>query len=260
MCRFRWRWSVGRCRKLTGASWHCHAAGRGDTRSGRLLAASGFVYRSAVISVLVADDHGIVREGLRRLLESEQDLKVVGEARDGREVLEEVEKHSPEVVVLDITMPRLGGLETLERLRSKHPAVKVILLSVHGDPPFIQSAIALGADGYILKNGRASEIVTAVRDVMKGGSYFSPAVAREIVDQLRSPKSASAEPFSLLSAREREVLHLIADGLSAKEIAAQLEISTKTVEAHRTSLMRKLGVRKATELVRYALRHGLIEP
>jgi len=218
------------------------------------------VYPAWVISVLVADDHGIVREGLRRLLESEHDLQVVGEARDGREVLDEVEKHQPQVVVLDITMPRLGGLETLERLRANHPDVKVVLLSVHGDPPFIQSAIALGADGYILKNGRAAEIVTAVREVMNGGSYFSPAVAKEIVDQLRSPKPAVAEPFSLLSGREREVLHLIADGLSAKEIGTELEISTKTVEAHRTSLMRKLGVRKATELVRYALRHGLIEP
>ena len=213
-----------------------------------------------MISVLVADDHGIVREGLRRLLESEQDLKVVGEAQDGREVLDQVERHQPQVVVLDITMPRLGGLETLERLRAKHPEMKVILLSVHGDPPFIQSAIALGADGYVLKNGRAAEIVTAIREVMNGGRYFSPIVAREIVDQLRSPKAASNDPFSLLSGREREVLHLIADGLSAKEIAVELEISTKTVEAHRTSLMRKLGVRKATELVRYALRHGLIEP
>ncbi len=213
-----------------------------------------------MISVLVADDHGIVREGLRRLLESEQDLKVSGEARDGREVLEQVETHQPAVVVLDITMPRLGGLETLERLRSNHPEVKVILLSVHGDPPFIQSAIALGADGYVLKNGRAAEIVTAIREVVKGGSYFSPVVAREIVDQLRSPKAPGDEPFSLLSGREREVLHLIAEGLSAKEIAVELKISTKTVEAHRTSLMRKLGVRKATELVRYALRHGLIEP
>ena len=218
------------------------------------------MYLERVISILVADAHGLVREGLRRLLESEQDLKVVGEASDGREVLAEVEKHDPEVVVLDITMPRLGGLETLERLRADHPDVKVILLSVHGDPPFIQSAIALGADGYILKNGRAAEIITAVREVVNGGSYFSPAVAREIVDQLRSPKPAASEPFSLLSGREREVLHLIADGLSAKEIAARLEISTKTVEAHRTSLMRKLGVRKATALVRYALRHGLIEP
>lgn len=213
-----------------------------------------------MISVLVADDHGIVREGLRRLLEAESDIKVSGEASDGREVLEQVERHQPEVVVLDITMPRLGGLETLERLRALHPKVKVILLSVHSDPPFIQSAISLGADGYVLKNGRAAEIVTAIREVVKGGSYFSPVVAREIVEQLRTPKPTSNEPFSLLSGREREVLHLIAEGLSAKEIAVDLAISTKTVEAHRTSLMRKLGVRKATELVRYALRHGLIEP
>lgn len=213
-----------------------------------------------MISVLVADDHGIVREGLRRLLDDEDDFEVSGEARDGREVLEQVEQEKPAVVVLDINMPRLGGLETLERLRANHPDVKVILLSVHGDAPFIQSAIALGADGYVLKNGRASEIVTAIRAVTKGGSYFSPVVAREIVEQLRTPRDTTHEPFSVLSTREREVLHLIAEGMSAKEVATQLNISTKTVEAHRTSLMRKLGVRKATELVRYALRHGLIEP
>jgi DNA-binding NarL/FixJ family response regulator len=112
----------------------------------------------------------------------------------------------------------------------------------------------------VLKNGPAKDIVTAVREVMNGGSFFSPIVAKEIVEQLRAPKSESDNPFSLLSGREREVLHLIADGLSAKEVAVELSISTKTVEAHRTSLMRKLNVRKATELVRYALRHGLIEP
>lgn len=213
-----------------------------------------------MISIVVADDHGIVREGLRRLIESEPDLKVCGEAEDGRQVLEEVERSHPDVVVLDITMPRLGGLETLERIRSAHPGTRVILLSVHHDPPLVQSAIGLRADGYVLKNGRAEEIVTAIREVMKGGSYFSPPVAREIVEQVRSPGIDSPDPFALLSAREREVLHLIAEGLSAKEVATELSISTKTVEAHRTSLMRKLGVRKATELVRYALRHGLIEP
>lgn len=213
-----------------------------------------------MISTVVADDHGIVREGLRRLLESESDIKVVGEALDGREVLELVARAKPDVVVLDITMPKLGGLETLERLRSDYPDTKVILLSVHSDPPFIRSAIALGADGYVLKNGRASEIVTAIREVMKGGSFFSPAVAREIVEQLRAPTPDSKDPFSILSNREREVLHLIAEGRSAKEVAVELSLSTKTVEAHRTSLMRKLGIRKATELVRYALRHGLIEP
>ncbi|MBY0402053.1 response regulator transcription factor [Myxococcota bacterium] len=213
-----------------------------------------------MISIVIADDHAIVREGLRRLLETEPDFAVAGEAADGREVLEQVARLGPDVVVLDISMPRLGGLETLERLRAEHPATKVILLSVHGDPAFIQSAIALGADGYILKNGRVAEIVTAIRETIRGGSYFSPAVAREIVEQLRSPRSEGDDPFTLLSSREREILHLIAEGLSAKEVAVQLDVSTKTVEAHRTSLMRKLGVRKATELVRYALRRGLIEP
>lgn len=194
------------------------------------------------------------------MLEAEGDVEVSGEARDGREVLQHVEEHKPQVVVLDISMPRMGGLETLERLRTSYPNVKVVLLSVHADAPFIQSAIALGADGYVLKNGRAAEIVTAIRAVTKGGSYFSPMVAREIVEQLRTPQARSHDPFSVLSTREREVLNLIAEGMSAKEVATELEISTKTVEAHRTSLMRKLGVRKATELVRYALRHGLIEP
>jgi DNA-binding NarL/FixJ family response regulator len=217
-------------------------------------------YLGGVISALIADDHGIVREGLRRLLESEPDIRVCAEASDGREAVELVEKHRPGLVVLDITMPRLGGLETLERLRAEHPGVKVILLSMHGDPTFIESAVALGVDGYILKNGRAGEVLAAVRAVMKGGSYFSPPVAREIVEQVRSPRRGSTEPFAALSAREREVLRLIADGLSAKEIASSLGISTKTVEAHRTSLMRKLGARKATELVRYAVRHGLVEP
>lgn len=213
-----------------------------------------------MVTIMVADDHGIVREGLRRLLEAEPDFSVVAEASNGREVLEALSRSNPDVVVLDITMPRLGGLETLERLRSDHPGTKVVLLSVHSDPPFVQSAIALGADGYVLKNGRAAEIVTAIRAVLQGGSYFSPAVAREIVEQLRTPRPDGDEPFALLSMREREVLHLIAEGLSAKEVAVELCVGTKTVEAHRSSLMRKLGVRKATELVRYALRHGLIEP
>jgi DNA-binding NarL/FixJ family response regulator len=210
-----------------------------------------------MISVLVVDDHGIVREGLTRLLEADPEIEVCGQASDGREALEQAVRTRPDVVILDITMPHLGGLETLERLRIAHPAAKVILLSVHGDPPFVQSAVSLGAEGYLLKNGPASEVLEAVRAVMRGGSYFSPPVAREIVEQLRSP-NRSVDPFAALSVREREVLHLIADGLSAKEIGRQLSISAKTVEAHRTSLMRKLGLRKATELVRYALRHGLV--
>jgi len=213
-----------------------------------------------VIQTVIGDDHAVVREGIRRILEAEGDIEVCGEASDGREVLEQVGKHEPDVVILDITMPRLGGLETLERIRGKHPQTKVVLLSVHSDGPFVQSAVTLGADGYVLKNGRVGEVVTAVRAVVKGGNYFSPPVAREIVTALRAPDRSVADPFSVLSSREREVLQLIAEGFSAKEIAADLGISPKTVEAHRTSVMRKLGARKATELVRYALRHRLIEP
>lgn len=212
-----------------------------------------------MISVLIADDHGVVREGLVALLRTDPELEVCGQACDGREVLEQAGAAKPDVVILDITMPHLGGLETLERLRIAHPDVKVILLSVHGDPPFVQSAVSLGAEGYVLKSGPASEVVEAIHTVARGGSYFSPPVAKEIVEQLRSP-SRSVDPFAALSSREREVLHLIADGLSAREIAHQLAISAKTVEAHRTSLMRKLGLRKATELVRYAMRRGLVTP
>ncbi len=212
-----------------------------------------------MISVLVADDHGIVREGLARLLEAEPEIRVCGRAADGREVLEQTALLQPDIVILDISMPVMGGFETLERLRESHPAVKAILLSVHGEASFVQSAVSLGAEGYVLKNGAASELLEAIRSVRRGGRYFSPPVAREIVEQLRSPERTQG-PFAALSGRERQVLQLIAEGLSAKEVAARLSISAKTVEAHRTSMMRKLGLRKATELVRYALRHGLIQP
>ena len=212
-----------------------------------------------MISVLIADDHSVVREGLRRVLAEDPDITVCGEAADGEEVLGLIAKHEPDLVILDITMPRLSGLETLERVKASHPGIKVVLLSFRADPPLIQSAVSLGADGYLLKNARKEEILAAIREVMRGGCYFSPPVAREIVEQIREPGRRSREPFTQLSPREREVLRLIAEGLAAKEIATELGISTKTVEAHRTSLMRKLGVRKATELVRYAVRHGLIE-
>ena len=210
-------------------------------------------------SILIADDHGIVREGLKRLLEAEADFEVCAEASDGREVLTEVERTHPDVVVLDITMPQLGGLETLERLRAAHPDLKVVLLSVHGEAPMVHSAAALGVNGYVLKNGQATEVVAAVRAVTRGGSYFSPPVARELVEQIRAPRTDAPDPLAALSTREREVLKLIAEGFSAKEIGQRLSISAKTVEAHRTSLMRKLGARKATELVRVAVRHGVIE-
>lgn len=211
-------------------------------------------------SVLVADDHGIFRVGVRALLERDPDFEVCSEAEDGEEVLAQVREHRPDVVVLDIAMPGMNGLETLKRIREQHPEVKVVLVSMHGSTSFVQSAVALGADGYVLKDGGPEELVAALRSVTSGGSYYSPAVAREVVRQLRSPGSSDPDPFTLLSRREREVLGLITDGLTAKQMGERLDISPKTVEAHRTSLMRKLGLRKATELVRYALRRGLVIP
>jgi len=211
-----------------------------------------------VISVLIADDHGLVREGLRRVIEGESGVAVCAEAADGEEVLAQVERQRPDVVLLDVQMPRLGGLETLGRLRAQHPAVKVILLSVRSEAPLVRSALALGADGYLEKSVDPSAIPRAVREVMRGGSSFSPAVQREMVARIREP-GASGDRLASLSAREREVLRLLAEGLSAKEVAARLGVAPKTCEAHRASLMRKLGVRKATELVRIALRYGLIE-
>lgn len=209
--------------------------------------------------VLLADDHGLIRAGLKATLEKEPDITVCAEAADGQEALALLDTAKPDVVILDVTMPRLGGFEALEQIRETHPKLKVILLSILGDAPFVQSAVALGAQGYILKSGPIDDVCTGVKAVAKGGRFFSASIAREVLDQLYTPTEDERGPLVSLSNREREVLHLIAEGSSAKEIANALRISTKTVEAHRTSLMRKLKVRKATELVRYALRHGLIE-
>lgn len=209
--------------------------------------------------VLIADDHGLIRAGLKATLEKEPGITVCAEASDGQAALDLLDSAKPEVVIFDVTMPRLGGFEALERIRESHPQIKVILLSIHGDAPFVQSAVALGAKGYILKSGPITDINAGVKAVAAGETYLSPSIAREVVDQLYAPASDDKNPPVSLSNREREVLHQIAEGASAKEIANALRISTKTVEAHRTSLMRKLKVRKATELVRYALRHGLIE-
>ena len=211
-----------------------------------------------MISVLVADDHGLIRAGIRRVLEPEADLKLVAEAEDGPQTVALFRIHRPDVVVLDIHMPGLSGLEALEQIRSEAPAVKAILLSVSGSTPIVQSAVALGADGFLLKTSQTGELPAAIRAVMRGGNYFSPVIAREIVEQVRNPNPEG--PFVALSMRERQVLRGIARGQSAKEIGSELGISTKTTESHRTSLMRKLGIRKATELVRYAVRNGIVEP
>jgi len=211
-----------------------------------------------MISVLVVDDHGLVREGVQRLIEAQSDMWVCGQAADGHEALAAIPRLRPDVVVLDVSMPHLGGLETLKALRERHPEMRAILLSYRGDLPLVESAVALGANGYVLKNSRAEEIVDAIREVAAGGHHFSAPIAPSALPMLREPRGG-AGPFATLSVRKRQILCLIAEGHSAKEIGTQLGISAKTVEAHRTSLMRALGMRKATELVRYAVRHGLVE-
>lgn len=185
------------------------------------------------------------------------DVKVCAEAADGREVISKIEASRPDVVILDITMPHMNGLESLDWIRRNHGDVQVILLSMRAETAMITDAIFLGANGYVLKNGRIGEIVDAIRAVTSGGSYFSPAVAREIADRIRFDRKG---PFEALSRKEIAVLRMVADGLSAKQIGDRLDLSTKTIEYHRSGIMRKLGFKKATELVRYAIRHGLIDP
>jgi DNA-binding NarL/FixJ family response regulator len=156
-------------------------------------------------------------------------------------------------------MPNLDGLETLDQIRKRHPEVKTILFSIHQQPAIIRDAVTRGADGYLLKSAATREIVDAIHAVLAGDNYFSPPVARELAAAVRDASASGLVPYGSLSRREREVLNLVAEGLSTREVGAKLGISGKTVEAHRTSLMRKLGVKKATELVRYAVRQGFIE-
>jgi DNA-binding NarL/FixJ family response regulator len=212
-----------------------------------------------MISVLVADDHGVLRAGVRSVLDAEGDIEVCAEAGDGVEALKAIAARPPDVAILDISMPNLDGLETLDTIRKLYPGVKTILFSIHQESAVIRDAVARGADGYLLKSAATREIVDAIRAVAAGDNYFSPPITRELITVLRDGGDGSLDPYGQLSRREREVLHLIAEGLTAREVGDRLGISGKTVEAHRTSLMRKLGMKKATELVRYAVRQGLIE-
>ncbi len=213
-----------------------------------------------MISLVIAGDPNRASEGLRRALETERDFQVCDHVPDGGDLLERIEKHRPQVVIFDVgTQPR-RGLEALERIRSTRPETKAIVLSTRGDARFFENASARGADGYLPENADADDIARAIRAVTQGGGGASAAPERVVGRSLRAAGAQPEIPAARLTAREREVLQLIAEGLSAKEIANDLHISTKTVETHRTSLMRKIGVRKATALVRYAFRHGLIEP
>ena len=210
------------------------------------------------IRVLLADDHGLVRAGMRRLLESIPDIAVIGEAGTGSQALQQARQGRPDVVLMDITMPDMTGLEALARLKQELPRVRVLILSMHDEEAYVTQALQAGADGYLLKDSATAELEIAVRAVAAAEMYLSPAVSRYVVaSYLRGVYRVAGEQ-QRLTPRQREILHLVAQGYTNRQIAGLLTISTKTVEAHRAQLMERLNTHDVTGLVRIAMRMGLI--
>jgi DNA-binding NarL/FixJ family response regulator len=214
----------------------------------------------ARIKILLADDHTIVRKGIRSLLDEEAGLEVVGEAEDGRETLEKVEQLSPDIVLMDSTMPILNGLEATRQINKRFPQVKVLVLTMHTNEEYIYQFLQAGASGYIVKQAAPKELVSAIEAVHRGDYFLSPAIARMVVEEyVRQVKDTDPEDrYDQLTDREREVLQLIVEGFSNREIAEQLHISLKTAGVHRINLMHKLDIHNVTELTKYAIRKGII--
>jgi DNA-binding NarL/FixJ family response regulator len=214
------------------------------------------------ISVLLAEDHMIVREGLRKMLEFEDDLEIVAEAEDGRKAVALVKKFKPDVVLMDIAMPRLNGLEATRQLHKESPATKVIMLSAHSDDAYVKNATESGAVGFLLKQTSAQDVCHAIREVQKGKTFFNPSISKQL-HRLNPLLSGSATRFSKkaadLTSREMEVLQLIAEGKANKQTASELGIGVKTVEKHREHLMEKLDIHDTAGLTRYAISAGIIE-
>jgi DNA-binding NarL/FixJ family response regulator len=211
------------------------------------------------ISVLLADDHTVVRQGLRALLEHETDLDLVGEAADGLEVLRLVEKLKPAVLVLDLMMPGLNGLEVCERVCRLEQGTRVVVLSMHSEEAYVHAALRAGALGYVVKGATSQELIRAIREAAHNRRFLSSAISEKGLAAYASrAMSAPADTYDTLTAREREVLQLAAEGYSSSEIAQRLFISPRTVETHRSNLLQKLGLKGQTELVRYAIRRGIV--
>ncbi len=211
------------------------------------------------IKVLLVEDHQIVRQGLRKLLEGESDIEVVGEAVSGRQAVERVRELRPDVVVMDIAMPLLNGLEATSQIRLASPETRVLILSAHSDDAYIERAMALGAAGFLIKQSSVHVLKHAIRDAHKGHAFFSPEVARHLRNRQSGPKGGKAGMLPELTPREAEVLQLVAEGKANKQVAAELGISIKTVEKHRDHLMRKLAIHDTAGLTRYAISAGIIE-
>jgi DNA-binding NarL/FixJ family response regulator len=208
--------------------------------------------------ILLADDHSLVRAGLRSLLEKISWVEVVAEASNGREALELIQTELPDLVLMDIAMKELGGLEALPRITKNFPSVKVIILSAHANEEYVIRALRSGAAGYLLKDAATVELELALHSVTQGKTYLSPSISRPVIDSYLERVGSGSSPIEQLTARQREVLQLIAEGRNTKEIAGRLEISVKTVEAHRLQLMARLNIHDVPGLVRYAIRSGLV--
>lgn len=211
------------------------------------------------VTILLADDHPIVRQGLRHLLEAESSLIIVGEASDGLQAVELAEKFKPRVLILDLMMPGLNGLEVLKRVKERSPSTCSIILSMQSADVYVVDALKAGALGYVLKETGPSELVNAVQQVIAGKRYLSPRLSERLIDVLLQRKEESTlNPYETLTNREREILQMAAEGMTTSAIAKRLSISPRTAELHRGRMMKKLGLNNQTELVRYALKKGIL--
>jgi two-component system, NarL family, response regulator NreC len=211
------------------------------------------------VRVLLADDHPIVLQGLRRLLESKPDFLIVAETGDGLQVFSLVERHRPDVLILDLMMPGLNGLEVTRQVRQRFEGIRVIILSMHKDDAYVIQALQNGANGYVIKDTGPTELVEAIHQVMEGRRFLSQVIADRFSSQsLFHADEQLKDPYDLLTGREREVLHLVAEGFTGLEIAERLSISRRTVEQHRANVMRKLGLQNQRDIVRYAIKKGIL--
>ena len=208
------------------------------------------------IRILLADDHAIMRDGIRALVGLHDDIEIVGEASEGRETIDKVQELEPDIVVMDIAMPGMDGLEATRRIKNKHPKVKVLVLTQYNNREYILSAIKAGAAGYVPKRALGSDLISALRAIYRGESFLYPSAAAALIEDYR--QQAEVEPYDRLTAREREILKLIAEGHTSREIAGTLFISLKTVQGHRAKIMEKLDIHNRTELIKYAMRKGLV--
>jgi len=212
------------------------------------------------VKVLLADDHTLVRKGIRAVLASQPGIEIVAETGDGREALSLIEQHRPDLAVLDVTMPGLNGLEVAVRVPQVSARTKVLILSMHAGEAYVAQALRAGVAGYLLKDAADDELPLAIKAVVRNEVYLSPRISKQLVDRFVQSGATEPDPLAGLTTRQREILQLVAEGKSSKEIAGMLDLSIKTVESHRGQIMERLGVHDVTGLVRFAIRVGLVSP